>query len=62
MDLTVGEHIARLEARLRMLNTQIMEDASLELRNNLEAEIRACSLALEHYRTALKIENDLLKS
>jgi len=61
MDLTLREHITRLENRLRMLNTQIMEDPSLERRNKLEAEIRACSLALEHYRSALKIENGLLK-
>jgi hypothetical protein len=60
MDLTVREHIARLETRLRMLNTQIMEDASLDRRNQLEAEIRACTLALEHYRAALNIESGLI--
>jgi len=60
MDLTLREHIARLEGRLRMLNTQIMEVSSLERRNKLEAEIRACSLALEHYRAALKIESGFL--
>lgn len=61
MGLTVREHIARLEDRLRMLNTRIMKGASLERRNKLEAEIRACTLALEHYRAALKIENSLLE-
>lgn len=62
MDLTVREHIARLETRLRLLNSRIKEDASLERRNKPEAEIRACSLALEHYRAALKIENGVVKS
>jgi len=44
-----------------MLNSQIMEDAALQERNQIEAGIRACSLALEHYRAALKIENGLLR-
>jgi len=60
MDLTVREHIARLEARFQELNALIMEAGSLEKRNKLEAEIRACSLALAHYRAALKIEEKLL--
>ena len=60
MDSTVREHITRLEARLRLLNTQIMEDASLDQRNQLEAEIRACTFALEHYRAALKLESGLI--
>ncbi|HZP63788.1 MAG TPA: hypothetical protein VFB28_10270 [Terriglobales bacterium] len=60
MDLTVKEHIARLEARHRELNARIMETGSLDKRNRLEAEIRACSLALAHYRAALKIEENFL--
>ncbi len=60
MDLTVRQHIARLEARFQQLNAQIMDTGSLEERNKLEAEIRACSLALAHYRAALKIEENLL--
>ena len=62
MDLTVREHIARLETRVRILNAEIMEDASCEHRNKLEADIRACSLALDHYRAALKIESGILQA
>lgn len=60
MDRTVREHITRLETRFQMLNARIMETRSLEQRNKLEAEIRACRLALDHYRAALKIESRLL--
>jgi hypothetical protein len=59
MDLTVREHIRRLQERLLLLNQQIMEIRSREDRNKLEAEIRAVNLALQHYRSALELEKKL---
>ena len=36
-----------------------MENASLDERNKLEAEIRAANLAIAHYKAALKLEESL---
>jgi hypothetical protein len=61
MDITVREHINRLESRLQGLNREIMQNrASQEERNRLEAEIRAANLALTHYRATLEIENQCI--
>jgi hypothetical protein len=58
MDITVREHITRLESRIQRLNQEIMENrVSQQERNRLEAEIRAANLALTHYRAALDIES-----
>lgn len=59
MDLTVREHIRRLQQRLLALSQQIMEVRSREDRNKLEAEIRAVNLALDHYKAALRLEQNL---
>lgn len=60
MDKPLKEHIRGLEARLEKLNIQIMQNgATREETNQLEAEIRAVSLALSHYRAALEIERSL---
>jgi hypothetical protein len=60
MQLPVGEHIRRLQHRLEALNEDIMRHGiSLEERNNIESEIRAVNLALEHYRVALEIEQSV---
>ena len=58
MDLTVREHIRRLQQRLLALNQQIMEVRTREDRNKLEAEIRAANLALDHYKAALRLEQN----
>jgi hypothetical protein len=59
MDLTVREHVNRLQQRLLALNQQIMETRSRDDRNRIETEIRAVNLALEHYKAALELEKNL---
>ena len=57
MQTSVGEHVRRLEERLKVLNMQAMENSrSLPERNRIEAEIRAANSALEHYKAALELE------
>ncbi len=60
MDLTLGQHIRRLQLRLEALSEEIMRPGiSLEQRNNIESDIRAVNMALEHYRAALDIEQSI---
>ncbi len=60
MDLTVREHIRRLQQRLEALNEEIMRpDLSLQQRNRLETDIRVANLALDHYRAALENEQEV---
>lgn len=60
MQTSVGEHIRKLEERLSMLNTQLMENrGSLAQRNRIETEVRAVNTALSHYRAALELEKSL---
>jgi hypothetical protein len=59
MDVSVREHLQKLEQRLQLLGQEIMEKASLDERNKLEAEIRAANLAIAHYKAALELEESL---
>jgi hypothetical protein len=59
MDLTLREHLRRLNERLQLLSREIMENRSLEERNKIEAEIRAANLAIAHYQSALEQESRL---
>lgn len=59
MDLSVREHLQKLEQRLQLLNQEIMENRSRDERNKLEAEIRAANLAITHYKAALELEGSL---
>ncbi len=59
MDVTVREHLRRLEQRLQVLSQEIMENRTRDDRNKLEAEIRAVNLAITHYRAALELEEGL---
>ncbi len=60
MQIPVVEHIRRLQHRLEELNEEIMRPGiSLEERNKIESDIRAVNLALEHYRAALEIEQNV---
>ncbi len=59
MDVTVREHLRKLEQRLQLLSQEIMENRTRDERNKLEAEIRAVNLAITHYRTALELEEGL---
>jgi hypothetical protein len=63
MQRPLGEHINRLEERLKLLNERVMENAlSREERNRTESEIRIVSLALSQYRDAFKLEQSILVS
>jgi hypothetical protein len=54
----LSEHIKRLEKRLVELNQRSMENRlDLIERNRVEAEIRAATQALDHYKTALELEH-----
>ncbi len=57
MDITVKEHIANLEARIRALATELMDEKNLAKRNVMESEIRAAELAISHYRAAMLLES-----
>ena len=57
MDITVREHVANLEARIKALAAELMEEKNLAKRNVMESEIRAAELALSHYRAALLLES-----
>lgn len=62
METTLKEHIHRLETRLNELSTQVMANRVTPAeRNKIEAEIRAANLAINHYRTALKLEKSVLQ-
>ena len=56
MQRTVKAHIDDLERILRQLNDELMQEDDLRLRNALEAKVRAADQALEHFRTALVLE------
>ena len=54
------EHIIELESRLKLLNEEIMHNSlSRVKRNEIEAEIRAVNLVLNHFRSALVLEREL---
>ena len=59
MDMTVRRHIEVLECRIRDLWAEMMNTKDRGRLNTIEAEIRIANMALEHYRTALKLESDL---
>ena len=59
MDITVGEHIAALEARVNTLASKLMDEKDRTKRNVIESEIRAAQVALAHYRAALDLESTL---
>ena len=57
MELTVRQHIERLESRLNALNAEFMDEKNTDRRNQLQSEIRAVELALSHFRAALELED-----
>jgi hypothetical protein len=63
MNQPLKEHIAKLQKIIETLTEQLMGlDGNGPRRNVIEAEIRAASLALSHYRAALDIERGLQTS
>ena len=62
MDKTVGQHMQALEQKLNLLNAGIMDENDRAKRNQLESELRAVESALTHYRSALEVEERILKA
>jgi hypothetical protein len=61
MDVSVRDHISQLEARIKALAAQLMDEKNLAGRNAIDAEIRAAEMALSHYRAAIDIESTFQK-
>jgi hypothetical protein len=61
MHKTVGAHIADLEQRRGLLNSQVMEESNVENRNHLESQLRAVESALKFYREAIETERRLIR-
>lgn len=59
MQRSVKQHIEDLELLMWRLNDELMEQQDVQVRNELEAKIRAAELALTHFRTALEVEQSL---
>jgi hypothetical protein len=59
MEITVGEHIAALEARMNALASQLMDEKDRAKRNAVESEMRAVQMALAYYRASLDLESTL---
>jgi hypothetical protein len=62
MDITVGEHIAALKARMNALASKLMDEKNLSKSNVIESEIRAAETALAHYQAALDLESTLRRN
>jgi len=61
MDRPIREHLRALHQRIQELNEKIMKNRlTPEERNSVESEIRAAQLALEHFRKALELEQQLV--
>ena len=61
MDISIRNHIANLEARIKALGAQLMDEKDLAKRNVMESEIRAAQMAISHYRAALLLESAIDK-
>jgi len=60
MRVSVGKHIERLQERLERLNREVMRNhLTRQQRNQVEAEIRAATVALAHFQAALAAEEKL---
>ena len=59
MQRSVKQHIENLELLMCRLNDELMQQQDVQVRNELEAKIRAAELALTHFRTALEVEQSL---
>ena len=62
MDRTVGQHMQILEQKLNLLTARIMDENDRFKRNQLESELRAVESALTLYRSALEVEERILKA
>jgi hypothetical protein len=57
---TVGEHIRNLESRRERLHEESMKNELSHSRyNEIEAEIRAITTAMEYFRAAIETEQQI---
>ena len=56
MNLTLRQHVSRLERRLKQLSHEVMTVGDRKMANRIDAEIRAANMALAHYSAALELE------
>ena len=56
MNLTLRQHVSRLERRLKQLSHEVMKTGDRKMANRVDAEIRAANMALAHYSAALELE------
>ncbi len=59
MQRTVRAHVEDLEKILQQLNDELMSEADLLVRNQLEQRARAAEKALQHFRAALELERQV---
>ena len=56
MNLTLRQHVSRLERRIKQLSHEVMKAGDRKIANRIDAEIRAANMALAHYSAALELE------
>ncbi len=59
MQRTLRTHIEELGLLVHQLNEELMEQDDVDLRNTLEARIRAAEEALKHFHAALALEQSV---
>jgi hypothetical protein len=60
MERTLREHIEKLQSQLKALNFALMRGhKSLAERNRIESEIRAVTMALQYFHSAVLAEQSL---
>jgi len=55
----IHAHLERLEDRIVRLSATFMSESNGAIRNDIQREINALQIALEHYKSALAIEEKL---
>lgn len=61
MERSLRTHIAELQELMHTLNEELMHEEDLRRRNELETKVRAAEMALKHYRSALELEQSLVR-
>ena len=62
MQNSLHEHILHLENRIQELSDQLTRPCETSTRERIESELRAARLALDYYRKAFKLEQEVASS
>lgn len=57
--MPIREHLRGLETRIERLSASFMAEMDDSARNDIQRELNALQIAVEHYRAALAIEERL---